>query len=196
MGHAATELLMGFDDFIAWEHGKTVRHEFVRGETLAMAGGEDRNATVALNIAMALRTHLRGAPCRTFITDVKLRVEAADCVFHPDVFVTCSTADAADRLIKREAMLVVEMLSTSTTAYDRGDKFADYRRLPSLCEYLLVDPLQRRCDLYRKGADGLWVLHPSEFGADVLLASVDCTISADALWEEVPPADAPARAAP
>jgi Uma2 family endonuclease len=195
MGNAAEQVRMSAEDFIAWDRGQTLKHEFVRGEVFLMAGGEDANATVALNLAMALRTHLRGTPCRTFLSDVKLRVEAADCYFYPDVMVTCSAADAAERLVKREPVLVVEVLSPSTAAFDRGDKFADYRLLPSLREVLLVDPRTRRCDLYRKGGDGLWVLHPSLPGEGVTLASVDLTIGAEQLWDEVPPLDT-AQAAP
>jgi Uma2 family endonuclease len=121
---------------------------------------------------------------------VKLRVEAADCYFYPDVMVTCSAADLADRLIKREPVLVVEVLSPSTAAFDRGNKFADYRALPGLVEYLLIDVDRQRCELYRKGADGLWVLHPGESGAGLELASVDLVISAQALWADLEPAAA------
>ena len=78
------------------------------------------------------------------------------------------------------------MLSPGTAAYDRGDKFAAYRLLPSLCEVLLVDPDSRRCDLYRKGADGLRV-HPFEPGQAVRLQSVDLDLGAEALWDEVGP---------
>jgi Uma2 family endonuclease len=105
--------------------------------------------------------------------------------------VTCSAADLADRLVKREPVLVAEVLSPSTAAFDRGDKFADYRRLPSLAEYLIVDVERRRCDLYRKGADGLWVLHPSGPDDAVKLASVDLVVEAAELWADLEP-DAPA----
>ena len=88
----------------------------------------------------------------------------------------------------------MEVLSPSTAAYDRGEKFANYRRLPSLQEYLLVDVDLLRCDLFRRGADGLWVLHP--FGPDdaVHLASVDLTVPAADLWADLPPAATPASA--
>ncbi|HSW07834.1 MAG TPA: Uma2 family endonuclease [Aquabacterium sp.] len=188
MGHAVAKPLMSADDFLAWDAHEPVRHEFVRGEVFAMAGAEERHVTVALSIAMALRTHLRGTPCRTFITDMKLSVAAADAYFYPDVMVTCSATDATQPLIKSEPLLVVEVLSPSTAAYDRGGKFAAYRQLPSLREYLLVDPDSRRSDLYRKGADGLWVLHPSDAGQGVQLASVDLTIDAEALWADMPSA--------
>lgn len=193
VGYALQRPVMTAAEFLAWDAGQTIKHEFVRGEVFAMAGGEDRNYTVALNLAMALRPHLRGTACRVYGSDVKLRVEAADCFFYPDVMVTCSAADLGDRLIKREPSLVVEVLSPSTGAYDRGDKFAAYRQLPSLQEYLLVDVDRQRCDLFRKGADGLWVLHPSGADEPVHLASVDLTLTPEALWADLEP---PAAAAP
>ncbi len=177
---------MTADEFLAWDAGQTTRHEFVRGEVFAMAGAGEAHVTLALNVAMALRNHLSGSSCRVFITDMKLQLQAADSYFYPDVMVTCSAADAADPLVKREPMLVVEVLSPSTAAYDRGDKFAAYRTLPSLAEYLLADPETRRVDLYRKGADGLWVLHPGEPGDGVELASVGLRIAPAALWAEMP----------
>jgi Uma2 family endonuclease len=188
MAYVATRARMSAEEFLRWDEHEPLRHEFVRGEVFAMAGAEDAHVTVAGNLYAALRAHLRGTPCRTFIADMKLRVEAADCFFYPDVLVTCSGSDAADPKIKREALLVIEVLSPSTAAYDRGDKFAAYRALPSLREYLLVDPQTRRCDLYRKGEDGLWVLHPFEAGQDLSLASDAITIGAVALWDEVPAA--------
>ena len=182
---------MSAQDFLAWDETQTVRHEFVAGEVFAMAGAGEAHVTAAGNVYLLLRQHLAGTPCRTFITDMKLRVDAADAVFYPDVMVTCSAADAADPLVKREPVLLVEVLSPATAAYDRGDKFAAYRKLPSLREYLLVDTDSRRCDLYRKGGDGLWVLHPFEPGQAVTLASVELELSAAALWDEVPDPAAP-----
>ncbi len=197
VGYALKKRRMSAAEFLAWDAGQTTRHEFVRGEVFMMAGGEDRNNTVALNLVVALRQHLRGSPCRVYASDVKLSVEAADCYFYPDLMVTCSAADLGDRLIKREPVLVVEVLSPSTAAFDRGEKFADYRALPGLVEYLLVDVDARRCDLYRKGADGLWVLHPSAPGDGVQLASVDLQVGADALWADLEPdADAAEATAP
>ena len=183
MGYAAPKTPMTHQEFLAWDARETLRHEFVRGNVFAMAGAEERHVMVTGNVYVALRAHLRGTPCRTFITDMKLRVEAVDAYFYPGVMVTCS--DAADPRVKREPTLVVEVLSPGTAAYDRGAKFAAYRALPSLLELLLVDPDTRRSDLYRKGADGLWVLHPFEPGQDVRLQSVDLALSPQALWDEV-----------
>ena len=188
MGSAAEKLRMSAQDFLAWDATQTVRHEFVGGEVFAMAGAGEAHVTVAGNLYVALRQHLAGTPCRTFITDMKLRVEAADAFFYPDVMVCCSAADAADPLIKRDPVLLVEVLSPATAAYDRGDKFAAYRKLPGLREVLLVDTDSRRCDLYRKGDDGLWVLHPFESGQALRLESVALDLPAALLWAEVPAA--------
>jgi Uma2 family endonuclease len=179
---------MTAQEFLAWDATQTVRHEFFDGEVFAMAGAGERHEFAAGNVYVALRSHLAGTPCRTFIGNMKLLVEVANSFFYPDVMVTCSAQDAADPLIKREPILLVEVLSPSTAAYDRGDKFAAYRRLPTLREYLLVDPDTRRCDLYRLGSEGLWVLHPSEPGQGMRLDSVGLDLSAAALWAEVPEA--------
>lgn len=176
MGQAAATPTLTKAGFLAWEAGQTVRHEFVGGEVFAMAGAEDRHFTAAFNLAAALRQHLKGTPCRVYMSDVKLHVEAADSIFYPDLMVTCSAADAAQRLVKSEASLVVEVLSPGTAAYDRGAKFAAYRRLPTLQEYVLVDIDARSCEVYRRGADGLWVLHPFAPEDTMRLASVDANV--------------------
>ncbi|MBX3637356.1 MAG: Uma2 family endonuclease [Rubrivivax sp.] len=195
MGDADVQLPMTAEEFLVWDSTQTVKHQFVRGEIFAMSGAHEAHVTATMNVGMALRRHLKGSPCRTFTTDMKLRVEAADAYFYPDVFVTCSAADAGDPLIKRDPVLVVEVLSPSTAAYDRGEKFAAYRLLPNLQEYLLVDPAARRCDLYRKGADGLWVLHPGEPEQGVRFASVALDLHGLQLWDEVPQVGADERAA-
>ena len=189
MGPAALNLPLSAADFLSWDATQTTRHEFVRGEVFAMAGAGERHVTVAGNVYVALRQHLAGSPCRTFITDMKLRVEAADAFFYPDVMVTCSARDAGDPLVKREPVRLVEVLSPATAAFDRGDKFAAYRSLDSLREVLLVDPDLRRCDLFRRQAvDGgeAGVLHPTAPGEGVELVSVGLAVTADALWAEVP----------
>ncbi|ODU99420.1 MAG: hypothetical protein ABT20_16965 [Rubrivivax sp. SCN 70-15] len=194
MGYAAKLPVMSADEFLAWEAAQAERHEFVNGEVFAMAGAEDRHVTVTLNVAMSLRQALAGTPCRTYMTDMKVQPLGTTSFFYPDVLVTCGAADRASALVKHEPRLIVEVLSPATAAYDRGDKFAHYRRIASLEEYALVDLDSRRTDVYRKGSDALWVLHPCEPGQPVLLASVGVTITAAALFAEVD--DAPARDGP
>ena len=124
--------------------------------------------------------------------DAKLHVARANSYFYPDVLVTCDAADHANRLIKSHPTLLVEVLSPSTAAYDRGGKFASYRLLDALQEYMVIDIDSRRTDIHRKGADGLWVLHPFEDEQAVHLASVALDIGSEALFADVDPPPIPA----
>ncbi len=189
MSNTAIAHRLSSEEFLAWDATQTQRHEFVGGDVFAMSGAGEAHVTAAGNLYLTLRQHLAGTPCRTFITDMKLHVQAADAYFYPDVMVTCSAIDAASPNSKSEPLLLAEVLSPSTAAYDRGNKFAAYRRIATLREYLLVDPDTRRADLYRLGSDGLWVLHPAEPGAAIELASVKLQLTSTALWAEMPATD-------
>ena len=186
MGPAEQKAVFSAADYLVWEAAQIDRHEFIDGEVFAMAGAEDRHVTVAMNLAFALRQHLVGSPCRTFMSDMRLHVAAANSYFYPDVFVTCSALDLASPLLKSEPKLIAEVLSPSTAAYDRGLKFSHYRSLASLQEYVLIDLDGRSTDCYRKGADGLWVLHPFARGEPISLASVALELTAAQLFAEVP----------
>ena len=179
------------EEYLAWEAEQLEKHEYVDGEVFAMAGAAEGHVTVTGNVYMALRQHLKGSPCRTFMADMKVQADANSSFFYPDVVVTCSARDAQDPLVKREPLLIVEVLSPGTAAYDRGAKFSSYRQMASLEEYVLVDTDTRATDVYRKGADGLWVLHPFARDQAVILASVALTITSAALFDEL---DAPGSA--
>lgn len=186
MGHAEQSTVFSAADYLAWEAAQLDRHEYIDGEVFAMAGAEDRHVTVAGNLYIALRQHLGGTPCRTFMSDMRLHVAAANSYFYPDVLVTCSALDLASPLVKTEPKLIAEVLSPSTGAYDRGLKFSHYRSLASLREYVLIDLDTRSTDCYRKGTDGLWVLHPFARGEPVVLASVALELTPAQLFAEVP----------
>lgn len=188
MGQAAEKTKFTAADYLAWEPAQAERHEYLDGDVFAMAGAEDRHVTVAGNLYIALRQHLGGSPCRTFMSDMRLHVASANSYFYPDVLVTCSALDLASPMVKTEPKLIAEVLSPSTAAYDRGLKFSHYRRIASLQEYLLIDLDTRSTDCFRKGDDGLWVLHPFARGEAVSLASVALELSAAQLFAEVPDA--------
>ncbi len=182
-------------DYLAGEAGREFKHEYIDGEIYAMAGARETDVTTSLNVAADLKAHLRGTPCRPFVADLKLRVEASNAFFYPDVFVSCGERVQAD--YRSDAVLVVEVLSPSTAAFDRGAKFAHYRQLPGLREYLLIDPETRSADLYRKGEDGLWVLHPYVGNDKVELGSVGLALPlADVIFEDVEPEPPPVHDTP
>lgn len=176
--------------YLAWEAEQANKHEYHDGEVFAMAGASEAHVTVALNVAMALRNHLRGSPCSVFISDMKLRVEEDNAFFYPDIFVTCADSDRSQSHSKSAPVLIVEVLSPTTSAFDRGAKFAAYRKLPTLREYALIDPERLSLDLFRRegdseGASKRWVLHPIEAGGQVEWASVGLQLPLEALYEDV-----------
>ncbi|SMF96591.1 Endonuclease, Uma2 family (restriction endonuclease fold) [Methylomagnum ishizawai] len=181
---------LDFEDYLAWETAQAEKHEFVRGEIFAMTGARRSHVAVSLNIAAALKRHLRGGSCRVYMADMKLRVEAADTAFYPDVLVTCDRRDHAAELFMRHPSLVVEVLSESTAAYDRGGKFAAYRQLDSLKEYVVVDIEARRVECFRRDAERRWVLYDySGVDAACEFASLDCWLPLAEVFEDVDAAD-------
>lgn len=182
--------------FLDWEATQPERHEYVRGEVFAMTGASLNHNRVALNLHGLLRAHLRGSPCEVFASDVQVRVDAADAVFYPDLVITCSADDRQQQRTLREPVLIVEVLSPSTAGYDLGAKFAHYRRLASLQEYVTIDPDAPLVQVFRRSPDG-WTLHAAEAGDTVGFASIDLRVPIAAVYEDVrfePPADGGSRA--
>lgn len=187
MGAPQPQPSFGIDDFLTWEAEQHERHEYLAGEVFAMTGARDAHNTIAGNVFVCLRNGLRGGPCRVFIADMKLRVDAADAVFYPDVLVTCDTRDRAPEsdMAKRYPSLIVEVLSSSTAAYDRGLKFELYRRLDTLREYLLIEQDRRHVDLFRREADGRWLLQSVGPDGSIDLDSVATHIDLQTIYEDV-----------
>lgn len=171
--------------YLAWEAGQAEKSEFVAGEVFAMVGVRRVHATVAGNIFAALREHLRGSPCLPFIADMKLRVASVDAFFYPDVMVTCDPGDRRAELFIEQPTLVVEVLSDATAAYDRGAKFAAYRQIAMLQEYVLVDIDTRRVEVFRRQPGNEWLLHDYAGEPACHFASVDLTLSLDTVFEDV-----------
>ena len=167
--NALTQPKLSLEAYLAWEEDQPERHEFHRGEVFAMVGAKRIHGRVVGNLVRELGLQLKGNPCQVFHEGMKVQI-GDDTVLYPDVFVTCDKADLATDRIFTAPTLVVEVLSPSTQAYDRSQKFALYRRIPALQEYILVDPDTRRVEGFRRGADNLWVLHDMSDG-DMLEAA-------------------------
>lgn len=185
MGYASPTLQkMTVEEYLAWEPLQQERHEFYDGEIFAMAGGTYEHNSISGAVYSALRTHLKGTPCRVAIADIRIKVNQQ--YFYPDVSVTCATSDV--QTIKANEFtapkLIVEVLSASTAAYDRGLKFANYRQLSSLQEYLLIDPETKTAELFRKNALGIWELHPSDAAQPMVhLTSIGLSSHLDTVFE-------------
>lgn len=175
-----------FEDYLAFEETSETKHEFVNGEIRAMRGARDEHVTVSGNVFSLLKAKLRGGPCRVYQSDMKVKVMATGNVFYPDVVVTCDPADHASKMFKTSPKLIVEVLSDSTAAYDRGDKFAEYQKLPSLEEYVLIEPLRRRVECFRRQPDGSWnYVSFDETAVRVMFSSLAFDAAMDDIYEDV-----------
>lgn len=175
---------LALTDFLNWENAQPERHEFYRGEVFAMTGGRRTHGCVTGNLMRHLGNQLAGTPCRAFSESMKVQI-AEDTILYPDVFVTCDKADLATEMIFRSPTLVIEVLSPSTQAYDRSQKFALYRRLASLREYLLIDPETRRAEAFRLNSEGLFVFHDMSDAAELELTSIACRIALSEVFDGV-----------
>ncbi|WP_284615626.1 Uma2 family endonuclease [Aquabacterium humicola] len=185
MGVALQKLTLA--DFLAWENAQPEKHEFHRGDVFAMVGGRRSHGRVILNLARQLMNHLDGSPCQVFADSMKLQI-ADDTILYPDVFVTCDKADLATDQIFRAPSLVIEVLSPSTQAYDRSQKFALYRRVASLQEYVLVDPETRRVEAFRRTADNQWLFVDMSGDEAMRAVSIDCSVPLAEVFAGVDPA--------
>ncbi len=171
--------------YLAAEATSPTKHEYEDGEVYAMAGGTDAHITIALNLWALLRTYLRTGNCRAYALDMKAHVEATNSFYYPDVMVTCDDRDRATPTYKRYPCLIVEVLSDSTEAIDRGRKFSHYRRLDSLQEYVLISQSEIQAEVFRRNDAGLWVLHPYGPGDSLVLTSVGWEGAIADLYESV-----------
>lgn len=174
------------EEYLQLEAASNSKHEYINGEIYAMAGATDTHVTIALNVAVMLRSHLRGSGCRVFISDMKVRIETKNRFYYPDVMVTCETKDRENSTYKQFPRLIIEVLSDSTEAFDRGDKFADYQSLPSLQEYVLINTKKVRIECFRRTEEGLWLLQFYKLeDSQFQLTSVDFTGKISDVYEEV-----------
>jgi len=175
--------------YLDWEEMQDEKHEYIAGEVFAMTGARREHVVVALNLAAAFKQALRGTRCQAYISDMKLRVEQVDAFYYPDVMVSCSALDHTAGQYLSQPTLIVEVLSDSTAAYDRGNKFAAYRTLGSLKEYVIVDIPARRVECYRRTPENEWLLHDYLADESCLFTSLDMTVSMADIFENVVAAD-------
>lgn len=168
------------EDYLEMELNSPVKHEYVAGEIFAMTGTSDSHNIIAGNFYMLLREHLRGKPCRVFMSDVKLKVAAAESYFYPDLMVTCETAP--DSYYREQPKLVIEVMSDSTAKFDRDEKRHRYQTLESLQEYVLISQTCMDVRIYRRASDG-WEMSIYTDGSSIALKSVELDVAIERLYE-------------
>jgi Uma2 family endonuclease len=176
---------MTASEYLAWEREQVERHEFYRGEVFAMSGGSLRHSALAAAITGDLRAAARGSHCRVHSSDRRVVVSPGEHYVYPDVTLVCGPHELAEgtRDVLTNPCVIIEVLSRSTEAYDRGDKWAAYRRLPSLCEYVLVSQTLPRIEIFRREGDG-WHYEVIEAGERLILAG-QFELEVDVIYEGI-----------
>jgi Uma2 family endonuclease len=173
------------EEYLEWEEKAEIRHEYMDGEVFAMAGSSDDHASIVANTLIMLSPFVRGRGCRIYPQDVKAKIQGRSRFYYPDLLVTCDERDRENKYVKQHYKLIVEVLSESTEASDRGKKFEDYRRSNTLEEYVLVAQDRISVDVFRRNTKGRWELESYGVGDEVELVSLGAKFPIGALYEDV-----------
>jgi len=181
-------------EYLDLERRAESKSEFFGGEMFPMAGGSPWHSLIAGNVLGELRAQLKGRPCVVFNSDLRVKVEATGLFTYPDVSVVCGPKRFFEKDTLLNPVLVTEVLSESTEAYDRGRKFGHYRQMPSLREYLLISQSEPRLGQFIRQADGDWLLREAVgVEANLELPSLEITLKLSEVFANVEFAPFPIR---
>jgi Uma2 family endonuclease len=175
-------------EYLAIERKSETKSEYLGGEVFRVAGASERHNIIVANLVAEFRSKFKGRPCKVYPSDMRVKIQAAGLYTYPDVSVLCGVAefedDHKDTLLN--PALIVEVLSDSTEAYDRGKKFEHYRTLSSLSDYLLVAQDSPSVEHYVRQPDDRWLLAPyNGLQSAIVLACVNCTLSLIEIYDKV-----------
>jgi Uma2 family endonuclease len=172
------------NEFLAWEETQDLRYEYVNGEILAMTGGTIPHNDLALNLYRALYDLVKSRGCRINVADVKLKMRRR--FRYPDLIVTCDERDKAATQLFQYPTLIVEVLSPTTEQADRGEKFQEYRTIPTLQEYVLISSNCPYVEVFRRSTGKTWLYESYEATDTVVLASVEFECAVEQLYAGIP----------
>jgi Uma2 family endonuclease len=174
-----------YAEYLELEAFSNIKHEFFGGEIYAMAGGTLDHAALAMAVGRFLGNGLAGRPCRIFSSDLRVRVLATGLATYPDVSVVRGPVerDPENRHTAVNSVLLVEVLSESTADYDRGEKFAHYRQIASLGDYVLIDARAVSVEVRHRETDGTWSVRTAGPGERITLPSLDLSLAVDELYQ-------------
>ncbi|MBL8922682.1 MAG: Uma2 family endonuclease [Myxococcaceae bacterium] len=184
---AAERLAMTYPEYLAAEDRSRERHDFIRGEVYAMSGGTPEHSLLSAAAVGELRNALRGRPCVVFEANMRLRNAKADFSCYPDASVVCGAVVKApdDPQALANPVLVIEVLSDSTEAYDRGTKSAEYRAFASIREIVFISQKAQVIEIHRRNAEGHFVITDYRAGSTVEFASVGVALPIAELYRDL-----------
>jgi Uma2 family endonuclease len=171
-------------EYLENEKASAVRHEYLAGLVYAMAGASATHNLIALTIASRLRAHLRGGPRQTFMSDMKVKIEAVDTFYYPDVVVCCDPSDKAE-YFRTNPSLIIEVTSPTTAVTDRREKLLAYQKIPGLREYVLIAQDEISVQVYRRDKNDRWWEETLGPNGVIELESVDLNIPVTEAYEDV-----------
>jgi Uma2 family endonuclease len=185
------------EEYLALERKAQHRSEYVNGRIYAMTGASRSHNRIVLNLGAGLHAQLRGGPCEAFVTDMRVKVSSTGLYTYPDVVGVCGEPRFEDAQLDTllSPTVILEVLSESTEGYDRGEKFAHYRRLESLREYVLVAQDRLRVEHFARDGER-WVMTEVSGAEGILeLPAIGCRVALREAYERVEfaPEDAGAR---
>jgi Uma2 family endonuclease len=175
------------DEYLAREEVSEIRHEFYQGEIFAMAGASSNHNDIVDNAKRVIKDIFRPKGCRVFSENVKLEVAKNVFYTYPDILLTCHTLDIKSEYVMKYPSLVVEVLSKSTSDYDRGFKWLRYKKMPSLQHYLLVSQYEVLVELYsRQTNSDIWTYQVFDNQADeIYFANPDFKMTVQAIYQDI-----------
>lgn len=176
-------------EYLTLERQAEFKSEYYQGETFAMAGASDPHNIISTNLIRVLSTHLLQRDCVVYNSDMRVKVSPLGKYTYPDVMVACGKRifddDQHDTLVN--PVLIVEILSPSTEAYDRGTKFDHYQYLKTLVEYIVVAQDAYRVEQFVRQNDGTWTYRAFKLREDVVkLKSIGCELTLQEVYFKVP----------
>jgi Uma2 family endonuclease len=186
---AAHELRLTPEEYLAIERAAERKSEYYDGRMFLMSGASEAHVLITMNASWELNTQLLDRPCRVYASDLRLKVSEVGLYTYPDVMVVCGESRLEDS--RRDTLLnpsvVVEVLSPSTAAYDRGRKFEFYRSLNSLQEYVLISQSEHRVERYTRHSESADWLHAEVTGLDALmeLPAIGCRLTLSGVYHKV-----------
>ena len=175
-------------DYLALERQAETKSEYLNGQIYAMSGASEEHNTIVFNLARRIGNQLDKKPCRGYVNDMRVKVSPTGLYTYPDVVVVCGEPRFEDQHVDTllNPTVIIEVLSDSTESYDRGEKFAHYRALPSLSDYLLVAQDQPRIEHYQRQPDGRWLYSATDgLDAQVEITPIGCVLPLAEVYERV-----------
>ncbi len=183
-----TKLRLTPEEYLALERNANHKSEYFSGEIFAMTGASEPHNLIVANLVRELSLQLKKRPCKTYPSDMRVKVASTGHYTYPDTTIVCGLSlfedDQKDTLLN--PTVIFEVLSKSTEGYDRGEKFAHYRKLESLTDYVLISQSRHLIEHYVRQPDSQWLLSETEgLGNTLQIASINCALALTELYDKV-----------